>query len=75
MQMLSGTISVSALLVSSKSEEGDTKVANSKRNSAEDACEKGGKWKDRDRCWCFLFFYQIINMRRHWSRDDLVGVA
>jgi len=43
MQMLSGTISVSALLVSSKSEEGDTKVANSKRNSAEDACEKGGK--------------------------------
>jgi hypothetical protein len=44
MQMLSGTPSVSAsLLVSSKSEEGDMKVANFKRNTAEGASERGGK--------------------------------
>jgi hypothetical protein len=44
MQMLSGNPSVSAsLLVSSKTEKGDMKVANSKRNTAEDVSEMGGK--------------------------------
>jgi len=42
--MLSGTLSGSAsLLLSSKSEEVDMEVENSKRNTAEDAC----KWKRR----------------------------